>query len=55
MLGRDRQREFLAEAAAAQRFEPLATKRPTYLWRKRLVPLGCLIPVAVMVARLFAA
>jgi len=59
MLGRDRQQEYLAEAAAGQRFERFATDAPAHRRQKLLmtflVTLGCLIPVAVLVARLFAA
>jgi hypothetical protein len=59
MLGRAKQQEYLAEAAAGQRFERLAKSLPAHLPRKLLITFlitfGCLIPVAVMVARLFAA
>ena len=59
MLGRDRQQEYLAEAAAGQRFERFARSTPAHLRRKLLIPflitMGCLVPVAVMVARLSAA
>jgi hypothetical protein len=55
MLGRDRQQEYLAEAAAGQRFERLAKSLPAHLRRKLLITFGCLIPVAVMVAWLSAA
>ena len=60
MLGRARQQEFLAEAAAGRRFERLAKKSPPAHLRRKLlisflITFGCLIPVAVMVARLFVA
>jgi len=59
MLGRAKQQEYLAKAAVGQRFERLAKSPAAHPRRKLLITFlitfGCLIPVAVMVARLFAA